>query len=219
MREVDGGFSRLAQATVLLVADDPDDLHLQRRRHDTTQRAVLPRQCRDALADRVFVREIAAPKRFIDYHHARRIGLVAFIEPPAAEQRDAHRLKIAFTDGPVLRDRLFSLHRRSPLNKELCWPSSFERQKACGVGRLRAGQGPQARDKRGVKLRDLAPVAVTRKWKLKVEGQYIAGIETRVYALQPHKTLEQKPRAEQQHHGDGDLGDHERAPNAASAGL
>src|SRR5215475_3112517 len=93
------------------VFDDANDL--------PPERFALNRDLRlDALADRVFVREIALGESLIDDQDSRTSRVVAFGESAAGEQRNLHHVEIIETDRAEMRAGQLAFRNLPPFDLE-----------------------------------------------------------------------------------------------------
>src|SRR5438094_8887607 len=73
--------------------------------------------------------QVASRHRLVDDHHTTSALLVSLIEVPAVHERDAHRLKILWTDGLIIQAHVFVLSGRVAVDRDVC-----KRNSAIGEG-------------------------------------------------------------------------------------
>jgi hypothetical protein len=88
-REVNHGARRFAEAALVVIAGDADDLDERPRLIAQAHRA----------AHRALAREESLRERLGDDRHARALGRVAAVECPAVDDPDAHRAEVAGADA------------------------------------------------------------------------------------------------------------------------
>src|SRR5262245_51289666 len=138
----------------------------------------------DALADRVFVREMAARGRLADDDDFGRILVIAFVELAPLDKPHAHRAEIVRTHGADPRHRLLiRLWRRTSFDQEPgVGVEARERKRRNRRGRLHTGRRLNSLQKLAVEIPDLR-IVINRQWQCYDGSQRIAGIETGIYAL------------------------------------
>src|SRR6266511_4551340 len=173
----------------------------------------------DALADRVFIREVAARRRLADDDDFGRVLVIAFGELASRDEPHAHRAEIVLADGAVPRHGpLIGLRRGTAFDYEIgVGVGAGERERRNRGGRLHARQRPDALQKLAVKRGDLITFGIHRLRQRYDGGQYVARVEAGVNALKPDEAFDQQPRADEQRQSQRGLGNHQRVERAASA--
>src|SRR5215470_15291103 len=173
----------------------------------------------DALADWVFVREVAARRRLADDDDFGRVLVVAFVKFAPRDDPHAHRAEIVRAYGAVPRHGpLIGLGRGTAFDHEIgVGVVARERKRRNRAGRLHARQRPDALQKLAEKRGDLITLGIDRLRQRYDGGQYVARVETGIDSLKPDEASDQQPRADEQHQRQRGLGDHQRAERAAAA--
>src|SRR5713226_8643414 len=102
---------------------------------------------------------VASRHRLVDDHHTRSALLISLIEVPAMHERNAHRLKILWTDGLIVAAHVFVLSRRVPVDRDVCKRNSAigEGQASRQGGRINARYRSDALHQTAI---ELAPAAL-----------------------------------------------------------
>ena len=187
MRPVDGRLRFLVQRAFADVADDADDF---------VRPAPIPENF-DLLPDRVHVREILFRHRLVDQQHARFLH-VAFVEQPAFQQRDAHRLEIGRRDHAHLHSRFLpGCGCGLPDDLEsISRGETGERQITDRADRLHARQGGDAVLRLLEEIEDLVRLGVFLARQLRAHRQHVLGVETGLDGLQPHEAADHQAGAD-----------------------
>src|SRR5262245_31387608 len=154
----------------------------------------------DALADRVFVREVAARRRLADDDDFGRVLVIAFGELASRDEPHAHRAEIvgAYGADPGHRLLIRPWHGTALDQKPGVGVGARERKRRNRRRRLHAGQRPDALQKLAVKRRDLITFRIDRLRQRHDGGQHVAWVEARINSLKPDEASDQQPRADEQ---------------------
>ena len=212
--EVDRRLGVANERCVPDVRDDADHLKRLLRHQRRAHRADHANRRQDRLADRMLARPLAASQRLIDDDDTGSRGGVAPIEEAAFDQRHSDRAEVLLVDGLVLCLRFVARPRPRPSGDEVrTAPCRLERQEV-RRSRSRDGRlGAQRRQQPIVEVNDLRPVRV-RIWQLDSRGHRARGFEAGILLHEPLKAAADERGADEQHHGQPDLGDDERAASA-----
>src|SRR5439155_4485537 len=124
---------------------------------------------------------VASRHRLVDDHHPTSALLISLIEVPAVHERDAHRLKILWADGLIVKAHVFVLSWRVAVDRHVC-----KRYSAIGKGqasrqgcRLNARYRLDALDQTAIKLAPAALVVAAQE-RVERSEQHAARIKSRI---------------------------------------
>ena len=204
--QVEGRGDGRVQGAFAQVFDDADDLH----GHGWIGKIG------DMLPERLFAREILADHRLVHDDHLRTLRAIRFREVAPAHQLGAHRSEVAAAHVPLRRLVVLSVPG-TPQDTEPGGIAVATEGKAVGheAYGLHAGQGFRARLDLPRQLDRLLLLAEIGIGSGDLQGDERAGLKSEVHLEEPVEALAQKSRAHQQHHGHGQLDDHEPRAEAS----
>ena len=156
----------------------------------------------------------------VDDDPALRVGRILFVEEPASQERDAHRLQV------IVRDRRARPPPAPSPGGGFGWPTTSndvadaetrQREPADRAGRRRLPAARRLAEKTGEELRTLPVSSIPRARKRQPHRHGVRWIETGIDVEQMLEAPHQQAGADQQHERQRDLDDDERAARAIPA--
>src|SRR5262245_62075052 len=208
--DVNGRLDLFVQSVFADIADDADDAQ---RVVVAVHIAVLNR-----VAERVFIRKMAARQRFADQRDLLRVGAVDLIEEPPAQEPDAHRVEITRTG-----DAEFSVAFQGLIivnQKPAVRSRASHWQTVHAADSRDAGQRAGALDQLLIKTRPAPGRVFSSKFGRRHLYRHGAlGSEAGIDLQELKKAPDQQPRADQQHQRQGHLRRYQQAAQSLARGA